>query len=323
MKKITWDAISVELTRKCQLHCEHCYKGKAQNLDISHDTIDNWLAQTEHIGELRFTGGEPTINTEGMRYILDGLYRYRIPLMRLNIITNGYEISDDFVQIIKDYNELISICHLFDKTILDTKNYIHIAVSNDRYHKGYDIMGAVEKLKSVVQDYATIHTTEQGNLPISCGNAEGLPEASRTHKILPEYKRRIEVMTKDYTPSCPHAQSGTYKLLHDNQALVICDMSLTAKGDLGRFPLVMWDYDKEDNSNDIVCNVNNSVCIYDDIIAYNNGKISCCEAQKKEKADMFKPLNMLLIMAESVRLQKVNPSVFEDSVGYLDNGLVK
>lgn len=101
MKRITWDFLSVELTRKCQLNCKHCFRGKSQNLTISKETIDKFLSQTEIIGYLHFTGGEPTLAIEEMRYFLDCLYKYRIPLFHLQIITNGYTKSEEFVQVVK------------------------------------------------------------------------------------------------------------------------------------------------------------------------------------------------------------------------------
>ena len=117
MKKITWDFLSVELTRKCQINCKHCFKGKCQNITISKEVIEKFLKQTEAIGFLHFTGGEPTLALEEMDYFLDLLYEYRIPLFHLQIITNGYEKSEKFVQIVQDYSKMIKLCHLDEKKL--------------------------------------------------------------------------------------------------------------------------------------------------------------------------------------------------------------
>ena len=101
MRKITWDHISIELTRKCQLKCRHCFRGKAENKEISIETLDNFLKNTEIIGMLHFTGGEPTLALDQMEYIVDKLNEYRIPLFKLQLVTNGYEKSERFVEIVK------------------------------------------------------------------------------------------------------------------------------------------------------------------------------------------------------------------------------
>ena len=67
-KKIAIDNITVEITRKCQLQCAHCMKGDAQNVDMSRQIIDKLLESVCSIGTLLFTGGEPTMNLDGMKY---------------------------------------------------------------------------------------------------------------------------------------------------------------------------------------------------------------------------------------------------------------
>lgn len=103
MKKISWNGIEIEVTRRCQLKCAHCIRGDAQNIDISNETIDILLDNTAMFGEVLFTGGEPTLNIEGMRYFLEQLKQRKIPLIYLNIVTNGYEASEQFVEIVKEY----------------------------------------------------------------------------------------------------------------------------------------------------------------------------------------------------------------------------
>ena len=47
MRKITWDDLTIELLGVCQLKCQHCFRGQKQNIDISKETIDHLLDQTE------------------------------------------------------------------------------------------------------------------------------------------------------------------------------------------------------------------------------------------------------------------------------------
>lgn len=78
-----------EVTRRCNLCCEHCLRGEAQNLDMSKETVDKALDCIESIGSLTFSGGEPPLNLPIIRYIFSELRRREIPLGSFYIVTNG------------------------------------------------------------------------------------------------------------------------------------------------------------------------------------------------------------------------------------------
>ena len=87
--KLTFEYLTVETTRKCNMRCAHCLRGNAQEVDIDHKHIDNLLDQTEVIGHLDITGGEPTLNLDALEYILNGLCKRGIPLLEFGLHTNG------------------------------------------------------------------------------------------------------------------------------------------------------------------------------------------------------------------------------------------
>lgn len=279
MKKITWDFLSVELTRKCQINCKHCFKGKCQNITISKEVIEKFLKQTEAIGFLHFTGGEPTLALEEMDYFLDLLYEYRIPLFHFQIVTNGYEKSEKFVQLIKDYSDMIKLCYPDQE--IDMKYYVTVGVSVDRYHTGYNPEIALNYYKEELSGYAKVIPMSDGNIPIKIGNGTALPEA------IPRMERekldtRVEILSKDTKPMCPHYKA--YKLLHEEQVYVVCEMSLSAKGNVTLYKVPSCnDYKYEDLPNQNICNVNMTDSIYDAIVEYNKGKKSCLEKKKEEK----------------------------------------
>ena len=66
---------------------------------------------------------------------------------------------------------------------------------------------------------------------------------------------RIEILSKDTKPMCPHYK--TYKLSLEEQVYVVCEMSLSAKGNvtLGKVSSNN-EYDFEDLPNQYICNVN-------------------------------------------------------------------
>lgn len=69
MEKVVFNQLIIEVTRRCNMECGHCLRGDAQNADILLSAIDGVLDQTEAIGRLIITGGEPTLNLEAIQYI--------------------------------------------------------------------------------------------------------------------------------------------------------------------------------------------------------------------------------------------------------------
>ena len=61
MEKIQLDSLVIEVTRRCQLKCEHCLRGNAQKRDMSRDYIKDLFKKVGYISNLTFTGGEPSL----------------------------------------------------------------------------------------------------------------------------------------------------------------------------------------------------------------------------------------------------------------------
>lgn len=308
MRKITWDDLTIEITRRCQLACKHCFRGKKQNIDMSKETIDALLDQTEIIGRLAFTGGEPTLNLDMMEYFLDQLYERKIPLFKLHIITNGYEKSQRFVDLVKRYSEMIQICYL--DADIDIEYYVTIGVSDDRYHVGVDIKGAIDFYKKGLKGYAKVLPARQGRIPSASGNGKNLPEA-----IVPEENEkldtRVEILSKDLTPMCPYFK--TYNLLHENQIYVVCEMQVSAKGNLTLYRVAANDdYNYQDAN--FICSVHDD--IYEKITDYNKDKQSCIEKmrikRKIEEEKQNNPTEMLKRIFSMMNALMFNPDFEED-----------
>lgn len=89
MKKLSFNNIAFEVTRRCNMRCEHCMRGDAQNHTISKEVIDRTLDQVLVIGEMLLTGGEPLLEPEIIDYIFDGIIKRKIKILSLVIVTNG------------------------------------------------------------------------------------------------------------------------------------------------------------------------------------------------------------------------------------------
>lgn len=121
--KIHIPAIAVEITRKCQLKCAHCMRGDSENLDIGLKFIDALFSQIASIGHFCITGGEPTMNTDAVKYLVDKISSEKIPVKTFYVATNGININEAFVGAML---ELFLLC--------DNPAYSFLEISNDTFH---------------------------------------------------------------------------------------------------------------------------------------------------------------------------------------------
>ena len=115
--------LAIEVTRKCNLKCEHCLRGDSQKLNIPLVYIDILLNQVYSIGHFCPTGGEPSLNVPAIKYFIDGCKKRHIPIETFYIATNGVKITEDFVEVCK---ELFDMCK--------NKSSSSVQISNDIYH---------------------------------------------------------------------------------------------------------------------------------------------------------------------------------------------
>ncbi len=114
----------IEVTRKCNIKCEHCLRGNAQNKVLDTKYIDTLLDQVTYISNICFTGGEPSLATEVCEYTLSLIKERQIGIGFFFIATNGVNVPEEFVIFcLKLYNHC------------DEKDMCEIAISNDTYHR--------------------------------------------------------------------------------------------------------------------------------------------------------------------------------------------
>lgn len=116
------DAV-IEITRKCNMVCDHCLRGDAQNCNIKHEYIDQLFSKVDYISSLSITGGEPTLNVDAIDYIVESAQRHNVDIGNFYIVTNGESIPDAFLM------ALIKLhCYCSDNEISGVK------VSGDDFH---------------------------------------------------------------------------------------------------------------------------------------------------------------------------------------------
>ncbi len=101
--------LELEMTRRCNSNCLHCMRGKAQNVDMSQETISNIFHKDNYkivgIGKMILTGGEVFLNKEGMLYLLNYVLENHISIEDLVIITNSLIYNEEIINLLKKLAE--------------------------------------------------------------------------------------------------------------------------------------------------------------------------------------------------------------------------
>lgn len=247
MKKISYVYLAVEITRRCNLKCIHCMRGDAQDISMSCETIDNILRNTEVIYDLLFTGGEPTLNIDGMRYFLHSAKKYNVQIHGLNIVTNGVVMCEEIKELIHDYSEYIS---RFSKEN-NKKFNIKISISADKYHENHAFM-ALRWYKRFCGGIACITINRIGDVPIAKGRANEIEEAL---PYMRTEKHRICIKEKGMRVICPSHMN--YQLLHGEQIIVLCNLFVTVHGNVIEQSVGDGEYTQTDKE-ETIFNVNSA-----------------------------------------------------------------
>lgn len=83
------DNLVIEVTRKCNMACAHCLRGDAQKIDIDTTYIDNLLENVAGIGNITFSGGEPSLNIYAIEHTLAACEARNISVGSFYVVTNG------------------------------------------------------------------------------------------------------------------------------------------------------------------------------------------------------------------------------------------
>lgn len=121
--KIEIESLMIEVTRRCNMLCEHCLRGTAQNIDISKEIIDKLLDNISSIGNVTFTGGEITLNLPIIEYFFEELKRRKIGCNSYWMCTNGLINQYELTKILVD--------HYYDMECPECNG---VALSKDEFH---------------------------------------------------------------------------------------------------------------------------------------------------------------------------------------------
>lgn len=84
--------------------CSHCLRGDAENVDMDRKLIEQIFSQTDHIGILIFSGGEPGLCPDSILFALECAKKYEVYVGYVYIVTNGKEVSDEFLHACREWH---------------------------------------------------------------------------------------------------------------------------------------------------------------------------------------------------------------------------
>lgn len=127
----------IEVTKKCNLYCDHCLRGNMENKSIKQEDIEILFSHIQQIDCLTLSGGEPALVPNKIQMILAMAEKYGVDIFSFYIATNGTIASKKFLQ-----------C-LFDLWCYCSENEISsVDISNDVFHDQDLIEKNLQKFKA-------------------------------------------------------------------------------------------------------------------------------------------------------------------------------
>lgn len=79
----------LEVGRMCNMRCDHCLRGEMQDVSMQFEDAKRMIDQIECIGNITFTGGEPTLYAEFICKVIDYIIDTKKDVGGFYIASNG------------------------------------------------------------------------------------------------------------------------------------------------------------------------------------------------------------------------------------------
>lgn len=142
-------SISIEVTRRCNMVCSHCMRGRSQARDMNLDLLDTFLRgiKNSYVHTIFFTGGEPSLVPEIIDFTLSKILEYNIHIEECGVVTNGKDFSDYFIEV---SNKWGTILNFFCEVSIDS---YHPKLSEEDYDKIGKINNVASRLFNSNSDH--------------------------------------------------------------------------------------------------------------------------------------------------------------------------
>lgn len=145
MEQLEIDNLVIEATRKCNMVCEHCLRGKAENIDMKKAIQEKFLNHVKSISSVTFTGGEPSLYPQAINDFIDICTEKNIYVGNFYIATNAKQANNEFI---------LALVKLY--LFCDDNEISQVEISNDEFHQNNkETVRRLQALKFVDFRYQT------------------------------------------------------------------------------------------------------------------------------------------------------------------------
>lgn len=137
---INVNSLVIEVGRQCNMCCDHCLRGAAENITMPLDLAFKAIDTFDSISQITFTGGEPMLYAENIIKIIDYIIENRKDVYGFYMATNGKEVS---MPLMLKFAELYAYC----VNLAGDDDYCRVDMSTDFYHEGFDINPILKAFK--------------------------------------------------------------------------------------------------------------------------------------------------------------------------------
>ncbi len=171
--EIIYRELGIELTRRCNEKCKHCLRGDAIDEDLSKEVIDSLFDNNNIrlIENLLLSGGEPTMNSKALYYLVDKIIEKRVVVGTYRVIINGTYYDPLFGKAITKLHEYIKTVGWNDTyNVMYANSFGRIGISQDQYHKEAK-QEVLDKLSELPAKVVILDNEYNSNLLLPYGRA--------------------------------------------------------------------------------------------------------------------------------------------------------
>ena len=248
-RKKVIESLSFELTRRCNLRCNFCSRGEAQNIDISKNIIDKTFdeVKTYEIGSIRLHGGEPFLMPEVIEYIIEQIITRKINVRQMHMFTNGTIANEKIRNALKKFLNYINKNSSYQENIEYntpiykgvTKEGVYIIVSSYHHNVNADVLNKTISFYEEINDkkFRVLKQNESFNLGEYGTFISGL--AVENYKDLINSPVDMEVI---------RIINNNYYLMRNNEQIQSISKTLTVSANGNVFPGCSQEYQQVDEN---------------------------------------------------------------------------
>lgn len=199
----------LEVTRRCNMLCEHCMRGDAQNLDMSNEVINKVFEQVHAVSDLTLSGGEPSLAVSVIEKVTEHIIMRGTEVSNFFVVTNGKTTT---ARAKKFAHALLNLYFVMSSP---EEELTGLVVSGDAWHEKVKIPHVYEGLSFFMGDRRHGPTSEEGVINEGRAYDNGIGR-----------RRSVEVgsFEVDDTPNIEQVL-GTLFVAANGNVSSICDIS--------------------------------------------------------------------------------------------------